>query len=132
MNIFLRNFAFAKLYIDDIVIRFKSIQKHLRHFRTIFELLTKVNIFIKFIKIFIAYFDVIFFNQKINALELLTIKKRLKVIVKIKFSETFDDLQIYLDFTNYIENYIYLFFDHCRVFAKFENLFVEVDVCIWF
>lgn len=125
MNIFLRNLTFVKTYIDDIVIRFKSMQKHLHHFRTIFQFFVKSKISIKFIKIFIVYFDVIFLNQKINVLNLSITKEKLKIIIDIQFLETFDDLKTYLNLTSYIKNHIYFFFSYSRFFAKSENSSIE-------
>ena len=101
MNIIFQTMKhFAKAYIDDVVIRFKSFNEHLMHFQTIFEMFSKCNIFIKSIKVFLKYLDVTLFDQKVNALNLSITKDRFKVISRTKFSITFKDLKHYFKLKN--------------------------------
>ena len=109
MNTFLKYLIFAKIYIDDIIIKSKNMRKHMLHFRTVFKLFNKLNISIKSIKIFIVYSDVVLLKQKVNALNLIIIKEKLKAIAEIKFSETFENLKHYLKFTDYIRDHIYFY-----------------------
>ena len=109
MNTFLKHLIFAKIYINDIIIRSKSMRKHMLHFRTVFKLFNKLNIFIKSIKVFIVYSDVVLLKQKVNVLNFIIIKEKLKAIAEIKFSETFENLKHYLKFTDYIKNHIYFY-----------------------
>ena len=109
MNTFLKHLIFAKIYIDNIIIKSKSMRKHMIHFRTVFKLFNKLNISIKSIKIFIVYSDVVLLKQKINVLNFTTTKERLKAIAEIKFSEIFENLKHYLKLTNYIKDHIYFY-----------------------
>lgn len=68
---------FAKAYIDDIIIKFRLFHDYLTYLRIIFDPFTKYNIFIKLIKVFLDYLNVVLFNQKVNALKLLTTDKKL-------------------------------------------------------
>ena len=95
---FLRFYKFVKIYVDDIVIYFKILKKHFFYFREIFDILTTNNIFIKLEKTFVEYFTMYLLNQKIDFLELTTIGKKLKIISKLKYSQIFQILKIYLRF----------------------------------
>ena len=90
---------FAKIYVNDIVVFFKIKKKHERHLREIFEILTENNISIKSIKIFIDYPSISLLNQKVNFFDLTTTKKKLNVIIKLRFFRTFRQLKTYLNFT---------------------------------
>lgn len=100
---------FAKIFIDDIVIRSKFFDDYMTHVRAILEIFTKYNIFIKSTKVVLNYFDVVLFKQRINALEFIITKKRLKFIIKIKFSTTLKNLKHYPKLTEYIRNHIYYY-----------------------
>ena len=71
----LRFYKFVKIYIDDIVIYFKILKKHIAHLREIFNTFIVNNIFIKSQKTFVEYFTMHLLNQKIDFLELITTKK---------------------------------------------------------
>ena len=87
----LRRFRrFARVYINDIVIFFKIIEKHILHFRAIFDMFQQNNIFIKFIKTFLKYLFVQFLKQKINFFDLFTNEKNSKLFSNYFFLEFFD------------------------------------------
>ena len=75
----LRFYKFVKIYIDDIVIYFKILKKHIAHLREIFNTFIVNNIFIKSQKTFVEYFTMHLLNQKIDFLELITTKKNWKL-----------------------------------------------------
>ena len=56
----------------------KTFEKHIEHLFKIFEFFDKLNIILKFNKIYFEYFIVVLFNQKINNFEFITIEKKLK------------------------------------------------------
>ena len=58
------------------------------------------NIFVKLKKVFINYSIVYLFNQKINLLELIIVKKKLKTIFCLFFLTSLQLLKIYLNFFN--------------------------------
>ena len=49
---------FIKVYIDDIIIKTKSLINYLLNLRSLFELFIKYNILISLIKTFLDYFNV--------------------------------------------------------------------------
>ena len=117
----LRFYKFVKIYIDDIVIYFKTLKKHVVYLREIFDIFIVNNIFIKSQKIFVEYFIVYLLNQKMNSLELTTIEKKLKVISKLKYSQIFQILKIYLKFTSWLRDYILMFIDIVKSFQQLKN-----------
>ena len=98
--------AFARVYVNNIVMFNKTLTKHINHLRKIFRLFKKMNIAFKSNKIYFDYFIVALLKQKINSLKLTTIKKKLKIISKLKFFITFKLLETYLKLIEWIKNYV--------------------------
>ena len=97
----LRSFrAFAKTYVDDIVVHSNILQEHLAHLKQIFDMLRANNISIKSKKTFIDYPTVHLLDQKVDSLELVIVEKKLKTISRLFFSTTLQLLKTYLDFTS--------------------------------
>ena len=115
--------AFAKTYVNDIVIHSNILQKHFAHLTKIFDMLRVNNIFIKFEKTFIDYFIVHLFDQKIDSLDLITIEKKLKVISRLFFSITFQLLETYLELTSWLRDYVSWYVE---VFKSLQQLKIEL------
>ena len=56
-----------------------------------------MNIVIKSIKTYLNYFLIVLFDQKMNNLNLITIEKKLKIIFKLQFLNSFKLLKFYLN-----------------------------------
>ena len=87
---------YARTYVNDIVIFFNIKKKHEVHLRFVFAILKTNNIFIKFTKTFLNYFNVFLLKQKIDFLNLIIIEKKLRAIVKLRFLKIFHQLKTYL------------------------------------
>ena len=121
---FLRSYrAFAKTYVNDIVIHFSILQKHFAHLTKIFDMLRINNIFIKFEKTFIDYFTVHLFDQKIDSFDLITIEKKFKTISRLFFSITLQLLETYLEFTNWLRDYVSWYVE---MFKSLQQLKIEL------
>ena len=79
---------------------FKTLKKHIQHFIKVFDILDANNIIIKFENIFIEYLIVQLFNQKIDSFDSVIAENKLKIIVKLRFSKSFQQLKIYLNLIN--------------------------------
>ena len=112
----LRSYDFAKAYIDDIVVYFKSQQEHFTHFRQIFSVLKNNNIFVNSKKIFIEYSSIYLLSQHVNSLKLAIDEQKLKTIAQLVFSKTLKQFEIYLNLTNWFRDYIKIYA------AKFKSL----------
>ena len=112
INRFLRKLRkFVRVYVNDIVIFFHIKTKHETHFREIFFVLVKNNIFIKAIKTFLSYSNVSLLNQKVNFLKLTIVENKLKIIFKLRFSRIFRQLKFYMSFINWLRDYVYFYVD---------------------
>ena len=98
--------VYVKTYVNNIVIFSKTLKKHEQYFRQVFIILQINNISIKFEKVFLNYSSVQFLNQKVNFFDFATTKDKLKTISKLQFSRTFRQLEIYLNLTNWLREYI--------------------------
>ena len=102
--------AFARAYINDVIIFSKNQQKHLNHLKTVFEIFQKFNVSIKSSKTFFVYFSIRFLDQKMNFLNFVTNENKFQIINKFKFSITFRQLKHYLNliewFRKYVKNYV--------------------------
>ena len=97
---------FIKDYVDDIVIFSRTLLKHISHLRQVFALFKRVKVILKLFKSFLEYLNVQLLGQRVNFFELSTSAKRLTIINKLRFSITLSALEIYLDITEYLRNYI--------------------------
>jgi hypothetical protein len=59
MNNLLREYFFAKAYIDDVVVFNKSLKDHLEHLDKIFALFQIMNITLKATKIYLEYLIIV-------------------------------------------------------------------------
>ena len=134
MNTLLRQFqSFAKIYIDDIMIRSKSLNEHIFHLRQIFLLFVKKNIDLNSIKIFLSYSKVTLLRQKVNALDLSIIENRIKALISLKMSNALTQLKTYLKLIEYIKQYIHFYVfiswslqDLKTVLLKLKSVSVDV------
>ena len=115
--------TFAKTYVNDIVIHFSILQKHLAHLTKIFDMLRINNIFIKFKKIFIDYLIVHLFDQKVDFLDLITIEKKLKIISRLSFSITLQLFETYLELTSWLRDYVSWYVE---IFKSLQQLKTEL------
>ena len=128
----LRKFRrFARVYVDDIVIYFKIVEKHAQHLRFVFSMLRQNNIFIKFSKIFLDYSFVRLFDQKIDSFELSISEEKLKIITKLSFSRILRQFEIYLDLIDWLRDYVSFYADVFKTLQKRKTellkFFLKID-----
>lgn len=103
----LREFrAFARAYVDDIVVFSKTLEEHLEHLRSIFQLFQKMNIALKPSKTYLGYPTVALLGQKVESLGLTTAEEKLEAISKLRFPATLKLLETYLGLTGWMRNYV--------------------------
>ena len=100
---------FVKTYVNDVVIFFQILEKHIEHLRKVFALFVEINIAFKSFKTFLEYLSIFLLKQKIDNLNLTTIEKKLKTILNFRFFPTFKYLKTYLNKTNYFCQYIFYY-----------------------
>ena len=98
--------AFARTYVDDIVMFSHSLKEHLRHLNQVFALFDKLNIALKPSKTYLNYPTISLLRQKVDRFGLSTAQKKLAAIFRLKFPLTLKNLKIYLNMTDYLRDYI--------------------------
>ena len=128
IDLILRNFKkFCRIYIDDIVIFSKTFEEHVEHLHQIFELFTNLNISLSLTNFFFDYFTVQLLKLGVDVFELFTSKEKLKAISNLKFSKTFQDLKTYLEFTEWLRNYIFFFAQKSKSLQLRKNALIRLS-----
>ena len=102
----LRCFKFARVYIDDVVIFFKTLEKHLDYLRQTFAELTRVRISLQPTKSFIKYPSVSLLGQYIDRFGLITAENKFKAITALKFPYILKELETYIGITGWLRQYV--------------------------
>ena len=106
-NKLLRSYKqFAKTYVNDIIVHFKILQKHLKHLRTLFQMFRTKRINLVVTKSFLAYFSVILLNQRVDNLNMFTTIEKIVAIISLRFSLSLRDLEIFMRLTNWLRSSI--------------------------
>ena len=98
--------AFAKAYVNDIVVFSHTLKKHVSHLRQVFQLLDSYDIRLSPKKSYLGYPTVALLDQKVDAFGLTIAANKLAAIANLKYPHTLKDLKIYLEFTEWLRNYI--------------------------
>ena len=98
--------AFAKAYIDDIIIYSKTLEEHLGHLRQLFELCQQKRITLSPKKSYLGYPSVMLLGQRVDSLGLSTSAEKIRAIQALKFPATLRDLEIYLGLTGWLRSSI--------------------------
>ena len=126
MNNYLRKYReFVKNYIDDIVIFNKILKEHLQHLQKILNLFREMNIILKSFKTFLNYSNIVLLKQKVNNLELITSKNKLKAIMVLSFSKNLKNLKTYFEMIEYLKNYISYYAQKTESLQKKKIMFLK-------
>jgi DNA-binding ferritin-like protein (Dps family) len=107
IDIILRDIKqFCRAFIDDITVFSNTLKKHLEHLFTVFQRLLDHDIKLNSCKIFLNFFSVTLLNQHVDEFELHAIKDKIAAIFNWKFSSTFKVLKIYLEFIEWLRDYV--------------------------
>ena len=93
----LKSFDFARVYVNNIVVFFKSLNEHIKYLQLIFQNLRTNNISKNFKKAFLNYSCVTIFEQRVTSLKLSTNEFKLQTIASLEFSTTLNPLKIILN-----------------------------------
>ena len=98
--------AYAKAYIDDIVIFSATFEEHLAHLRTVFELFVIHNVMLNPQKAYLGYPSITLLGQKVNGFGLTSATEKIAAISNWQFPRNLKLLESYLEFTNWLRDYI--------------------------
>ena len=106
-NLLLKNMRkFVRTFIDDIIIFSRIREKHLKHFEAVFERLFFYDVIFSAAKVFLDFSSLILLNQIMNALKLITAKKKLAAIIQLTFFRTLNAFEVYLKLIEWMRNYV--------------------------
>ena len=111
----------ACAYIDDIVCGFETLKEHIADLHKLFTILSKANVFISPKKTFLEYPDISLLDQKINAFGLATTEDKLEAIANIQYPTILEDLEHYLDLTEYLRNYVHYYAQLARPLQELKT-----------
>ena len=88
--------TFIKTYVNNIIIHFNTLQKHLIYLYTLFNIfyIKRINLIV--IQTFLNYFLIILLKQQINSLNIFIIVKKIVVIMLLRFSLSLRNLKIFI------------------------------------
>ena len=101
--------TFIKIYIDDVIIKIKSLTNHFFNIQSLFQLFIKYNISISSIKIFLDYLNVNLFKRRINFIKFFIIENKFEIIKIIKYLMILKDLEYYFDLIKYLRNSVHYY-----------------------
>ena len=102
-----RNFRdFVRIYVDDIVVFFNTLEKHMTHLHSMFQRLNFYDINLSFKKFFLNYFTIALLKQKVDVFDLIIATDKLETIVKLNFSYILKNLKIYLNLTKWLREFV--------------------------
>ena len=92
-----------------------------------------MNVMFKSFKIYFEYFLVFLLNQKVDNFDFSIIKKKLKIIFNINFSQLFKHFKFYLKKTKYLKQYIFYYAQKTNNFQRkkfllFKNAFIKKQI----
>lgn len=108
-NILRDIWAWARVYVDDIIYGVRSFLNLIQKLRILFEIFQEYNISIKPTKSYLNYLDIYLLDQQVNFLGLTTSVEKFKAIQLLAYPDTLDVLEYYLDLTDYLCNYIHFY-----------------------
>jgi hypothetical protein len=107
IDLMLKNLrSFVRVYMNDIIIFFKTLKDHFAHLRLVFERLWHYNVALNLRKIFLEYSSIVLLEQIVDVLDLITIDEKLTAIANLTFSFTLKKLKTYLKLTKYLRVYV--------------------------
>jgi hypothetical protein len=107
IDIILRNIKkFCQAFINDIIILFNILKKQIEHFSKMFQRLLEHDIKLNSCKAFLSFLSVVLLEQHVDDFELHAVKNKIVVILSWKFSVTLKALKIYLEFIEWLSDYV--------------------------
>ena len=122
----LRNLRdFARVYVDDIVVFFNTLEKHMTHLHSMFQRLNFYDINLFFKKFFFDYSTIALLDQKIDVFDLIIAIDKLKIIVKLNFSYTLKNLKIYLNLTKWLREFVTFYVQKTNALQRRKTLLLR-------
>ena len=119
--------AYAKAYINDIVIFSATLEEHLKHLHAVFKLFGSYIVTLNPEKIFFSYPSITLLGQKVNGLGLTSAAEKVAAISNWKFPCNLKALESYLGFTNWLRDYIPYYAQKVKLLQKQKTLLLQAS-----
>jgi hypothetical protein len=107
INMILRDLKHCcRAFIDDIIIFSATFEQHVEHLFMIFQRLFDYDIKLNSCKTFLRFSSIVLLKQHVDEFELYAVKDKIAVILNWKFSSTLKVLKVYLDFIDWLRDYV--------------------------
>ena len=127
MNEIFKNYSYARAYIDDVIVFSSSFKKHLQHFSSIFAFFQQWNITFKTSKTYFEYFNIFLLNQKVDSFDLITAKKKLKIIAELSFPTFLKALKKYIEMIEWFKNYVLYYAQKFKALQRRKTKLLKND-----
>ena len=118
-NKLLRSYKqFVKTYVNDIIVHFKILQKHLKHLRTLFQMFRTKRINLAVTKFFLAYSSITLLNQRIDSLNMSTTVEKIVAIISLRFSFNLRDFEIFMKLIDWLRSSIFRYAQRVQSLQK--------------
>ena len=98
--------AFARAFIDDIVIFSHTLEEHVQHLGQLFTLLRSKNVSLAPTKSYLGYPSVMLLGQRVDSLGITTAEEKIRAITALKFPGTLRELETFLGLTGWLRSSI--------------------------
>ncbi len=96
----------CRAFIDNITIFSSTLDEHIKHLHLIFQRLLEYNIKLNSLKAFLNFSSIALLSQHVDDFGLHAAKDKIAAILNWKFSVTLKALKIYLEFIEWLRDYV--------------------------
>jgi hypothetical protein len=101
---------FILMYINDLLMFFSFIEKHIEHVKLMLQRLRQFNLYLKFNKCSFHVFHVNFLDFRINFDEITMQTNKIIVLKNWSKSKSHKNVQIFINFANFYKRFVHAFF----------------------
>jgi hypothetical protein len=98
------------MYINDLLMFFSFIEKHIEHVKLMLQRLRQFNLYFKFNKCSFHVFHVNFFNFRMSFDEIMMQTSKIIVVKNWSKSKSHKNVQIFINFANFNKRFVHAFF----------------------
>ena len=117
--------AFAKAYVDDIIVHSSTLQEHLTHLHTLFDMFRIKRINLAAIKTFLAYLSVTLLGQRVDSLGMSTTAEKIAAITSLRFPLSLRDLEIFMGLIGWLRSSIFRYAQRAQPLQERKTTLVK-------
>jgi hypothetical protein len=101
---------FVLMYINNLLMFFSSIEKHIEHVKLMLQLLRQFNLYFKLSKCSFHVFHVNFLDFRMSLDEIAMQTNKIIVVKDWSKSKSHKNVQVFIDFANFYKRFVHAFF----------------------